>query len=175
MEEKDQYTTREVADLLNLSEYTVRKKIRDQEINAKGSSGRNGYRIDKEEVIKYANKHKISLLPMAAMAATVMSPVLGISLGAIASLGGFLSSVFTSVDNKKVDDDKKIELYDMAIERIKKDIDGLKMKIEALQLEADDSIKCKKDILHLKMLINEKEGNIQEIEIQKKLIGIKQK
>lgn len=50
MMNKNFYTTKDVATLLNISEYTVRKKIRDGEIKA---SGGKSYRISKEDLETY--------------------------------------------------------------------------------------------------------------------------
>lgn len=58
--DKNFYTTKEVADLLNISEYTVRKKIRDGELKAEPGKA---YRISKEVLQEYMNNlHAAELL-----------------------------------------------------------------------------------------------------------------
>ena len=47
--DKESYTTEDVAKISGLSEYTVRKKIRDGDLPADGEGNRSGYRIKKED------------------------------------------------------------------------------------------------------------------------------
>ena len=53
---KNNYTTKEAAEILGISEYTVRKKIRDEELKAIKIPGEAGYRISKEELERYSEK-----------------------------------------------------------------------------------------------------------------------
>lgn len=48
--DKEIYTTEDVAKISGLSEYTVRKKIRDGDLPADGEGNRSGYRIKKEDL-----------------------------------------------------------------------------------------------------------------------------
>ncbi|HJG03402.1 MAG TPA: helix-turn-helix domain-containing protein, partial [Megamonas funiformis] len=45
---KNVYSTKEVAQILNMSEYTVRKKIRNKEIEATKEAGELKYKITRE-------------------------------------------------------------------------------------------------------------------------------
>ncbi|MBR5162660.1 MAG: helix-turn-helix domain-containing protein, partial [Schwartzia sp.] len=56
MTEQKTLTVREVAEQLGLSEYTVRKKIRDGEIEGDRQSNRAGYQIPWESFRKYAER-----------------------------------------------------------------------------------------------------------------------
>lgn len=55
-QKKNNYTTKEAAEILGISEYTVRKKIRDEELKAIKIPGEAGYRISKEELERYSEK-----------------------------------------------------------------------------------------------------------------------
>lgn len=50
---KNVYSTKEVAQILNMSEYTVRKKIRNKEIEATKEAGELKYKITREAIEKY--------------------------------------------------------------------------------------------------------------------------
>lgn len=50
---KNVYSTKEVAQILNMSEYTVRKKIRNKEIDAIKEDGELKYKITREAIEKY--------------------------------------------------------------------------------------------------------------------------
>ena len=51
--DKAYYTTEDVAKISGLSEYTVRKKIRDGELPAEGEGNRSGYRIRKDALMEF--------------------------------------------------------------------------------------------------------------------------
>jgi DNA binding domain, excisionase family len=56
--DKEYYTTEEVAKISGLSDYTVRKKIREGELRAEGEGTRSGYRIRKEDLLEFLFKHR---------------------------------------------------------------------------------------------------------------------
>ncbi|MGP1471725.1 MAG: helix-turn-helix domain-containing protein [Schwartzia sp. (in: firmicutes)] len=56
--DKAYYTTEDVAKIAGLSEYTVRKKIRDKELTAEGEGSRRGYRIKKVNLIEFLSKQR---------------------------------------------------------------------------------------------------------------------
>ena len=51
--DKAYYTTEDVAKISGLSEYTVRKKIRDGELPAEGEGNRSGYQIRKDALMEF--------------------------------------------------------------------------------------------------------------------------
>lgn len=173
MKNNEFYTTKEAADILGLTEYTIRKKIRNKEIKATpGASVREGYKIDKESLFDFASRNKIAIAAIGAgLAATVGAPfvapfVVGSGIvGLVAGLG--------LLDNEK---DKgtsikgKKELYDLGIQRLETEIEGLNLQIEALELDGD-SDDNKKNIIQLKIRINELKMKIQEIKMQKEIDG----
>lgn len=56
--DKEYYTTEDVAKISGLSDYTVRKKIREGELPAEGEGNRSGYRIRKEELLDFLFKQR---------------------------------------------------------------------------------------------------------------------
>ena len=56
--DKEYYTTEDAAKISGLSDYTVRKKIRDGELRAEGEGNRSGYRIRKEDLLEFLFKQR---------------------------------------------------------------------------------------------------------------------
>ena len=56
--DKEYYTTEDVAKISGLSEYTVRKKIRDGELPAEGAGNRSGYQIRKDALMDFLFKQR---------------------------------------------------------------------------------------------------------------------
>ena len=56
--DKEYYTTEEVAKISGLSDYTVRKKIREGDLCAEGEGTRSGYRIRKEVLLEFLFKQR---------------------------------------------------------------------------------------------------------------------
>ena len=56
--DKEYYTTEDVAKISGLSEYTVRKKIRDKELLAEGEGNRSGYQIRKVSLLEFLFKQR---------------------------------------------------------------------------------------------------------------------
>ena len=56
--DKEYYTTEEVAKISGLSDYTVRKKIREGDLRAEGEGNRSGYRIRKEALLEFLFKQR---------------------------------------------------------------------------------------------------------------------
>ena len=56
--DKAYYTTEDVAKISGLSEYTVRKKIRDKELPADGEGSRSGYQIKKVNLMEFLFKQR---------------------------------------------------------------------------------------------------------------------
>ena len=51
------YTTKEVADLLNVSEATIRSRIRENKIAYSGGKRRNGFKIKESDLLEYAKEY----------------------------------------------------------------------------------------------------------------------
>lgn len=56
--DKEYYTTEDVAKISGLSDYTVRKKIREGDLRAEGEGNRSGYRIRKEALLEFLFKQR---------------------------------------------------------------------------------------------------------------------
>ena len=82
--DKAYYTTEDVAKISGLSEYTVRKKIRDGELPAEGEGNRSGYRIRKDALMAYTARR--------AAASAVAKAVTGSSSLGAAATGAALAS-----------------------------------------------------------------------------------
>lgn len=88
------YTVSEAADILSLSEYTVRQKIREGKIKAiKGKSDREGYKIRQEDLMNYLqkkgkkkNKNWISLMAASALP-VVAAPIIAGAASVIGTAG----------------------------------------------------------------------------------------
>ena len=145
---KEYYTTKDVAELFGLTEYTIRKKIREHELDAiPGASVREGYRITKDAVIEYAAKNKI---PLSVTAKKIGEEV----------IAQFTPAV---VINSSI--------LELAIKRLHTEIDGLNLRIRALQLEDELRERDKKKrLLNLQIQINDLEGEIQVLKLHKELI-----
>lgn len=52
----NKYSTKDVAKILNMSEYSLRKKIRNNEIEAQKDPGQTKYKITKDAIAKYTQK-----------------------------------------------------------------------------------------------------------------------
>ena len=96
------YTVQEVADLLGLSEFTVRRRIKDGKLKAVMDSKKQGYRVTQESLMEYANAQnsKVGSLwqkgkELSGLAATIGSnlmkslPIIPatMSIGMLASIG----------------------------------------------------------------------------------------
>ena len=108
------YTVSEAADILSLSEYTVRQKIREGEIKAvKGKSDREGYRIYHEDLMSYLRKNGknrnkswlsiASAFPIGGVLASMLPIVAGAACIAPMSSLPFTGAVKQSKNKSKVD------------------------------------------------------------------------
>ena len=186
MSEDRYYTVKDASEVLGLSEYTVRKKIREGEIAAiHGASDREGYKIPHDELIAYMKKSKRSGIAglfagakdspalgfMVGVGAGAALPILGAAIpGALfggLGLGG-ISKVVTDAMNgvKKEGVDEK-EVLDLSVGSLQDEIDALKFWIEGLELNGDSlSVDDKKKILDAKVRIKLLERQIKEIKLK---------
>ena len=175
----DFLTTKEVATLLGLSEYTVRKKIREGEIKAiEPSSSREGWKIDKKSLYEYEKNNKKSMFGNvlyrtiagagAGLLARSVLPGIGIPLAVAAGAGAAVASIMSSEKDSDGKDVKMTEaMYNLEIERVDNDIKAIELQIERQKLE-EDSVENKRIILDLELQITnlkrEKQGYRWEIE-----------
>lgn len=151
-------TVSEAAKVLRLTEYTVRKKIRDGDIKAaKGSSDREGYRIPLNELMRYAENHGPSEIFA--------------GFGHIGDfLGAGLQRILDNLESVKKKSPNYAKIKNLAIESIKDEIEATEYHIQALELDGDDiSREDKKKILEAKAKIKMLERKIKEIELEYEL------
>ena len=134
-------TVAEAAKVLGLTEYTVRKKIRDGDIKAiKGSS-------DLDELMRYAENHGHSEIFT--------------GFGLIGDfLGAGLQKILDNLDSVKKKNPNYARIKDLTIASIQDEIEATEYHIQALELDGDDiSREDRKKIL----------DKIKEIELEYEL------
>ncbi|MBQ6774745.1 MAG: helix-turn-helix domain-containing protein [Synergistaceae bacterium] len=153
-------TVAEAAKVLGLTEYTVRKKIRDGDIKAvKGTSDREGYRIPLDELMRYAESHGRSEI-------FTGFGLIADSLGA--GLQKILDNLY-SVDVKKKNPNYE-KIKTLTIASIQDEIEATEYHIQALELDGDDiSKEDRKKILEANAKIKMLERKIKEIELEYEL------
>ena len=127
--DKNFYTTKEVADLLKISEYTVRKKIRDGELKAEPGKA---YRISKDVLQEYMNNlHSAELLGhdnAEALSPEILARVVEVKQMDLKGLKLQLQKLALEVDEH---DPKEFQKKKLALEI---DINALEAEIKTYQL-----------------------------------------
>ena len=158
------YTVTEAAKILGLTEYTVRKKIRDGDLKGVKESDREGYRIPYEELIRYAQENRRSGIGK--------DFGLGIAAAALPFVAGFgvataLSSLLNKGSKEKIFTEK---IRNLSIESLRDEIEATQYYIQALEIDGDKITKeDKKRVLEAKAKIKFLERQIKEIEIKYEL------
>ena len=155
MTEQKTLTVREVAEQLGLSEYTVRKKIRDGEIEGDRQSNRAGYQIPWESFRKYAERQDKKVGSLWSKAAIVAGgSIVGRLIGG--PIGGFVGGLVSGgalfgmngdkaeaegvpTDFEDLDELKDPELIEKIIERLGAEMDEVNIRIEYAQYQADEA------------------------------------
>ena len=144
-------TVAEAAKILDLTEYTVRKKIRDGDIKAIKASDREGYRIPLDELISYSEKHG-------------RSEEIAAGFGLLGTGLQKILDNLCSVKRKKNHNYEKIK--NLTIASIQDEIEATEYHIQALELDGDDiSKEDKRKVLEAKAKIKMLERKIKEIEL----------
>ncbi len=161
--ENKYYTVSEAAKVLELTEYTVRKKIREGVINAiHGSSDREGYRISHDELIRYAKNNGRSEI--------INNLGVGLTVGVPLMVGVGFSKVMDNLKGRKKKNVDYEKIQKLSIESIQDEIDAIQYWIQALELDGENlSIDDKKRILDAKARIKLLEKQIKEIKIKSEL------
>lgn len=149
------YTTKEVADILGISEYTVRQKIRDDKIIAEKIPGVAGYRISSEALEDYISKKKRK--------PNLQKMIQNSNMNNIDKITDFNNKIENILDDSD-------EIYDIDLLKQLKNgketvLNGLKLRLQMLQLDKDDSNDYKKKELSLKISINDLETEIKAYDI----------
>ena len=192
MTEQKTLTVREVAEQLGLSEYTVRKKIRDGEIEGDRQSNRAGYQIPWESFRKYAERQDKKVGSLWSKAAIVAgSSRVGRLIGG--PIGGFVGGLVTGgalfgmngekaeaegvpTDFEDLDELKDPELIEKIIERLGAEMDDVSVRIEYAQYQADEAADAEEKKAAMQTLMENKleyarlNKQVKDLEIKKTLL-----
>ncbi|MBP5200144.1 MAG: helix-turn-helix domain-containing protein [Schwartzia sp.] len=191
MTEQKTLTVKEVAEQLGLSEYTVRKKIRDGEIEGDRQSNRAGYQIPWESFRKYAERQDKKVGSLWSKAAIVAgSSIVGRLIGG--PIGGFVGGLVTGgalfmnddkaeaegtpTDFEDLDELKDPELIEKIIERLGAEMDEVNIRIEYAQYQVDEAAtpeekkEAMKSLMENKLEYSRLNKQVKDLEIKKTLL-----
>lgn len=184
MEQKT-VSVKDAASLLGVSDFTIRRRIQENQLEAVMDSKKHGYRITLDSIIKYAKEHQsqigtlwantpiVTMTPKNSILATVANiaanKVLGTKLPIVGSIASSLKNSFRneisinlSKENNESDDLTNLDnpvIIDKVIDRLKAEMSDLDLQIELQQLKIDQ------------LPVEDKEALFSEKE---KLLNIKQ-
>ena len=191
MTEQKTLTVKEVAEQLGLSEYTVRKKIRDGEIEGDRQSNRAGYQIPWEAFRKYAERQDKKVGSLWSKAAIVAgSSIVGRLIGG--PIGGFVGGLVTGgalfmngdkaeaegtpTDFEDLDELKDPELIEKIIERLGAEMDEVNIRIEYAQYQVDaaatpeEKKEAMQSLMENKLEYSRLNKQVKDLEIKKTLL-----
>ena len=191
MTEQKTLTVKEVAEQLGLSEYTVRKKIREGEIEGDRQSNRAGYQIPWESFRKYAERQDKKVGSLWSKAAIVAgSSIVGRLIGG--PIGGFVGGLVTGgalfmngekakaegtpTDFEDLDELKDPELIEKIIERLGAEMDEVNIRIEYAQYQADEAAtpeekkEAMQSLMENKLEYSRLNKQVKDLEIKKTLL-----
>lgn len=191
MTEQKTLTVKEVAEQLGLSEYTVRKKIRDGEIEGDRQSNRAGYQIPWESFRKYAERQDKKVGSLWSKAAIVAgSSIVGRLIGG--PIGGFVGGLVTGgalfmngdkaeaegtpTDFEDLDELKDPELIEKIIERLGAEMDEVNIRIEYAQYQVDEAAtpeekkEAMQSLMENKLEYSRLNKQVKDLEIKKTLL-----
>ena len=148
------YTTKEVAEILKLTEYTVRKKIRNGDLKAEIFQGHSGYRICHEVLKDYISRHHnlITLEKFISSAPENFSNMIGKfeeQLRQNPSVSLNVNELKTLIEGKKID------------------LEGLQLQLRLLELDKDDTVEFQRKKISLEISINQLKAEIKALELVK--------
>lgn len=144
------YTTKDLSDILDVTEYTVRKKIRDGEIQAETIPGQAGYRVSKSNLDKYLKKN----------------PHKNISYSSDTNFLDWLENL----KNDTAHTAENLELLNDAIEIRENALNSAKFRLQRHELEDNNSTDFQKEELDLKIKISDLELEIKTFKTAKKYL-----
>lgn len=140
------YTTKDASEILGISEYTVRKKIREKNLKAEVIPGKSGFRIRKSDLEEYQGKKKFSELAEPQQES---------------SFGDLTRQIIESILENPDMNELNSELLKNIIDGRQLDLKGLQLRLKRLELDADDSIEFQKKKISLEIAINDVQAEIQ--------------
>lgn len=160
------YNTKEASSLLDISEYTVRKKIREGELKAEVVPGKSGYRISKEDLDEYmANKGKPRMMPVVEGKPVDVFGEDGDAARKGKIFGDSMRKLNDAVKNSSDVKNINMDLLRSIIAGKETDLKGLRLRLKRLELDDDDSLEFKKKKLQLEIDINDLEAEIQTYKV----------
>ena len=151
------YTTKEIARMLKITEYTVRKKIREGIIKAEVIPGKYGYRIRKSDLENYLTEKNTS--------GTNRNLKSGFDKEhRFENLLGKISSIALNKSSNDIDTDN-LKLLKEIIAGKETDLKGLKLRLQMLELDNEETVEFKKKRLSLEIAINDLEAEIKAFQI----------
>ena len=148
------YTTKEVSEILELTEYTVRKKIRDGDIKAEIFPGHAGYRIKHDDLKDYISQHRGNALQEKMFQTTPESFTMAIQkleeeINRNRDATVDPSVIQTFIDGKKID------------------LEGLNLRLRLLELDDNATADFQRKKLSLELAINQLQAEIKACELLK--------
>lgn len=190
MQEQRTLTVREAAEQLGLSEYTIRKKIRDGELEGECQSNRAGYQIPWESFRKYAERQDRKLGSLWSRTALVAGGTLvGRLIGG--PVGGFVGGLVTggaifgirgdgaekaAPELDEIDELKDPKLLEKIIERLNAEMEEISIRIEYADFRAKETEDpeerrvAMQSLMELKLESARLNKQVKDLEIKKTLI-----
>ena len=157
--EEEYLTTKDASKILQLTEYTVRKKIRDGELNAEVIPGKKGYRIKKFDLDNYKSRNQRSS-QSTQINSNITPNVTDIPFSQI--IGAAAVWGITNINPDSEIDTSGIQNF---IDGKKQDLKGLNLRKQKLLLQNDSSEKYEKAKLDLEIEISDLEAEIKAYEL----------
>ncbi|MBR3624475.1 MAG: helix-turn-helix domain-containing protein [Selenomonadaceae bacterium] len=192
------YNVKEAAEFLGTSDITVRRKIKNKQIEAELISKKEGYKITEEALQNYLKDHKIRkrvskktdkkvaktpalITPKKTKKETADKSMVG------DALSNALGMLFTEYDDNEsgelseetmafLSELKNSSLIDKIIERLKAEMEDFDVKIEYQTVKVEtassdkEKLKEQKALLDLKLERNHINKGIKDLEIQKSFV-----
>lgn len=177
---KNVYSTKEVAKILNMSEYTIRKKIRNKEIEATKEEGELKYKITREAIEKYTqnelnklgiknnntsdedkNNENVSIVDL------ISSTVNNTLDNASKCINSHLPS------NKNIDE--KINQKQTELIKNKSALKIKQLEYNKFQLDDDNSLEYKKKDIDFQIAIEKLSSNVDILQKELQLLEQEQK
>ena len=152
--EEKLYTTKEVSEILGLTEYTVRKKIREGDIKAEIFPGHAGYRVKHDDLKDYISQRRGNALQekmfqTAPESFTMAIQKLEEEINRNRDATVDLNVIQTFIDGKKID------------------LERLNLRLRLLELDDNATAEFQRKKLSLELAINQLQAEIKACELVK--------
>lgn len=161
------YTVQEVADLLGLSEFTVRRRIKDGSLKAVMDSKKQGYRVSRDSLMEYANAQNskvgslwqkgreisglietigskfmksLPIIPATVVIGTLAGMGIGKALGKSSGLNLDLAKADVESDTSEIKELNNVVVLDKIIERLNIELEDYDLQIEYQEHKINQSL-----------------------------------